>query len=101
MTDEWDQDQNTYKGAETPGGGSGPSNQDDIDKRIEDIKRMVVQGASEAQLRLRKVVDKAGEYWQQAQVAPTAPPPAPKQAASVESSVFANWRICGVGRIGV
>jgi hypothetical protein len=101
MADEWDQDENVYKGTGTPGGDSGPSNQEDIDKRIEDIKRLVVQGASEAQQRLKKVVGKANEYWQQAQTTPTVPPPVPKQAASVEEQRIrqlantwsnANWR---------
>lgn len=108
MADEWDQDQNAYKGT----GGNGPTNgsdnsggqpnQDDIDKRIEDIKRLVAQGASEAQLRLKKVVDRASEYWQQAQTTPTTPPPTPKQATSLEEQRIrqlantwsnANWRV--------
>src|SRR5579885_2499249 len=93
MADEWDteeSDQNAYRGTGGPGGSdstagsnSGWTNQGDIDKRIEDIKRLVAQGASEAQQRIRQVVTRANEYLQQAQTAP-ATPPAPKQATSVE-----------------
>jgi hypothetical protein len=104
MADEWDNDQNAYKGTgggSDRGGSSGSTNQDDIDKRIEDIKRLVVQGASEAQLRFKQVVSRANEYLQQAQTTQT-PPPAPKQAASVEEQRIrqlantwsnANWRV--------
>ena len=39
--------------------------QDDLDKRIEEIRRKVIEGTSEAQMRIKRVVDKAGEFWQQ------------------------------------
>lgn len=70
MGDEWQQ--NPGAGPEQPG-------QDNIDKRIEDIKRLVVQGTNEAQQRLRRVVDKAGTYWQQANVAPS-----PRRSSTIE-----------------
>jgi hypothetical protein len=71
MADEWQQ------GPEA--GGDSP-NQDDIDKRIEEIRKAVIQGASEAQQRIKRVVDKASEYLQQTQV----PPPVPRQPSSIE-----------------
>ncbi|HEU5379638.1 MAG TPA: hypothetical protein VFV38_29800 [Ktedonobacteraceae bacterium] len=40
--------------------------QENIDKRIEDIKRLVIQGASEATRRFSRVAERANEYWQQA-----------------------------------
>ncbi len=40
--------------------------QENIDKRIEDIKRLVIQGASEATRRVSRVAGRANEYWQQA-----------------------------------
>ena len=46
---------------------SGLPNQDELDKRIEEIKRVVVLGANEAQLRLKKAVNKATDYFQQIQ----------------------------------
>ena len=58
---------------------SGWPSQDDLDKRIEDIRRKVIEGTSEAQQRLKRVVDKAGEYWQQ-----TNAPLQPRQAGSAE-----------------
>lgn len=53
MGDEWDQN----PAPEQP-------NFDDLDKRIEEIRRKVIEGTSEAQQRFKRVVDKAGEYWQ-------------------------------------
>src|SRR5436305_10715344 len=69
----------------------------DLDKRLEEIKRTVVQGANEAQQRIRRVVDRAGEYWQKAQT-----PVAPHEATSEEEQRIRqlaymwsneNWRI--------
>src|SRR6266700_6878968 len=89
MADEWE------RGPEAE---SNQPHQDDIDKRIEDIRRVVVQGASEAQQRIKRVVDKANEYWQQTQ----APPPAPRQSSSIEEQRLrqlantwsgGNWRV--------
>jgi hypothetical protein len=68
MGDEW---------AQEPG--SGQPNQEDLDKRIEEIRRKVIEGTSEAQLRLKRVVDKAGEYWQH-----TNTPLETRRASSVE-----------------
>lgn len=70
MGDEWEQ---------RPGTGPGGFNQDDLDKRIEEIRRQVVEGTSEAQQRVKRVIDKASEYWQQAN---TTPPP--RQPLSIE-----------------
>ena len=68
MGDEWEQNPSS----EQP-------NQDDLDKRIEEIRRKVIEGTSEAQMRIKRVVDKAGEYWQQ-----TNTPLEPRHATSVE-----------------
>ena len=79
------------------GYGGGQPDSGDMDKRIEDIKRVVTQGANEAQQRIKRVVDKASEYWQQVQVAPT-----PRQPSSVEEQRIRqlanmwsteNWRV--------
>lgn len=84
-----------------PNKGEPNSNQqfppEDLDKRIEDIRRIVVQGANEAQQRIKRVVDRASDYWQQAQANPT-----PKQASTVEEHRIRqlanmwsnqNWRV--------
>jgi len=47
----------------------GLPNQEELDKRIEEIKRVVVSGANEAQLRLKKAVTRASDYFQQIQTA--------------------------------
>ncbi|HEY7418330.1 MAG TPA: hypothetical protein VH593_24325, partial [Ktedonobacteraceae bacterium] len=71
--------------------------QEDLDKRIEDIRRIVSQGANEAQQRLRRVVDRANEYWQQAQTTQS-----PRHSANVEEYRLRqlvnawsneNWRV--------
>src|SRR6266436_3819784 len=72
MGDEWDQDTGSEPGSEQP-------LQDDLDKRIEDIRRKVIESTSEAQQRIKRVVDKAGGYWQQSNA-----PLAPRRASSVE-----------------
>lgn len=88
MGEDWEQD---------PRSSSGQPGQDDFDKRLEEIKRVVTQGASEAQGRLKRVVGKANEYWQQAQTTP-----APRQATNVEEQRLRqlanawsteNWRV--------
>lgn len=88
MGDEWEQN---------PQPGNGKPGQDDIDKRLEEIRRTVVQGANEAQLRIKRVVEKAGGYWQQAQTVTT-----PHQASSDDEQRIRqlanmwsseNWRI--------
>ncbi len=88
MGDEWKQD---------PDATAGQPNQDDIDKRIEDIKRIVTKGASEVQQRVKRVVDKASDYWQHAQTVST-----PRQPSTVEEQRIRqlanmwsneNWRI--------
>lgn len=90
MADEWEQ------GPEA-GARSNQPNQDDIERRIEDLTRTVVQGASEAQQRIKRAVDKAGEYWQQTQTTPV-----PRKASSVEEQRIrqlanmwsaGNWRV--------
>ncbi len=93
MGDEWKENPQPANGADQP-------NQDDvgdIDKRLEEIKRTVVQGANEAQQRIRRVVDRASEYWQKTQT-----PITPQQASSEEEQRIRqlanmwsneNWRI--------
>ena len=68
MGDEWDQNPTS----EQPF-------QDDLDKRIEEIRRKVIEGTGEAQQRIKRVVDKAGEFWQQ-----TYSPLEPRYASSIE-----------------
>jgi len=86
MGDEWGQN----PASEQP-------NQDDLDKRIEEIRRKVIEGTSEAQLRIKRVVDKAGEFWQQ-----TNTPLEPRRPSSVEEErirhlanmwSIGNWQI--------
>ncbi len=88
MGDEWEQG---------PDATQGQPNQDDIDKRIEDIKRIVTKGANEVQQRVKRVVDKASDYWQHAQTGAT-----PSQPSNVEEQRIRqlanmwsneNWRI--------
>ncbi|HET8840771.1 MAG TPA: hypothetical protein VFN35_04855 [Ktedonobacteraceae bacterium] len=71
-----------------PGQGPQPFNQENIDKRIEDIKRLVIQGASEAQTRFKRVAERANEYWQQANTLPE-----PRRSSNMEDErirQFAN-----------
>jgi hypothetical protein len=88
MGDEWE------NGPEPEANGSGT---DDFEKRLEEIRRMVIQGTSEAQQRLKRVVDKAGSYWQQSNT-----PPQPRQASTSEedrirqlanSWSLGNWQL--------
>jgi hypothetical protein len=72
MGDEWEQDSGTQSGPGWP-------NQVDLDQRIEEIRRKVVEGTSEAQQRIRRIVDKASEFWQQ-----TNAPLEPRRSSSVE-----------------
>ncbi len=90
MGDEWEQ-------GPQPEPGWGQPNRDDMDKRLEDIRRTVVQGASEAQQRIKRVVDRASTYWQQAQT-----PVTPRSASSEEEQRIRqlanmwsneNWRV--------
>jgi len=92
MGNEWEQDPQPQSQP-----GAGQPNQDDRDKRIEDIKRTLYQGANEAQTRIKRVAEKATEYWQQAQTAPT-----PRQASTEEEQRIRqlanswsseNWRV--------
>lgn len=68
MGDEWQEGPN-----------SGWPPQDDLDKRLDEIRRKVIEGTAEAQQRIRRVVDKAGSYWQQSNT-----PLQPRQANSAE-----------------
>lgn len=77
--------------------GPQPLNQENIDKRIEDIKRIVIQGASEAQRRFSRVAERANEYWQH-----TSTMPEPRRSSSMEeerirqlANVWSsgNWQI--------
>jgi hypothetical protein len=88
MGDEWEQGPDATKGQ---------PNQDDIDKRIDDIKRIVTKGAGEVQQRVKRVVDKASDYWQHAQTGATPRQPSNdeeqriRQLANMWSNE--NWRI--------
>ena len=88
MGDEWEQEPKTE---------TGQPHVDDLDKRIDELKRTLIQGANEAQQRLKRVVDKANEYWQQTQTAPQ-----PRQASDIEEQRIrelvnmwsaGNWRV--------
>ncbi len=76
---------------------SGLPNQEEIDKKLEDFKRVMVSGANEAQLRLKRAVDRASDYFQQIQASPAQP-----RAASIEEQRLRqlvdgwsteNWRV--------
>lgn len=86
MGDEWGREYRANDTTNQPG-------PEEMDKRIEDIKRV----ANEAQQRLKRVAGKASDYWQQAQAAPT-----PRQPTSVEEQRIRqlanmwsneNWRL--------
>jgi hypothetical protein len=88
MGEEWEQDANST--SEQP-------NQDEVDKRLEDLKRKVTKGASEAQTRIKRVFNKASDYWQNAQTTLT-----PRQPSSIEEQRIRqladtwsteNWRV--------
>ncbi len=69
--------------------GQGPDprwqpDQEEFDKRLEEIRRALSQGANEAQTRLKQVMNRASEYWQQAQNAPTTPPTPPPSGSTEE-----------------
>src|SRR5260370_18190826 len=93
MGEEWEED---------PHSASDQPNQDEIDKRLEDIKRKVTKGAGEAQERIKRAFNKAGGYWQNAQTTLT-----PRRPSSVEEQRIRqladtwsteNWR--GAGHLG-
>lgn len=80
-----------------PNSASGQPNQDDLEKLLEDIKLKLTQGANEAQLRIKRAFNKAGNYWQSAQT-----PPTPHQPSSAEEQHIRqladiwsteNWRV--------
>jgi len=77
--------------------GSQPFNQENIDKRLEDIKRFVIYGASEATRRINRVAGRANEYWQQANFVPE-----PRRSSNMEEELIrqfanmwssGNWQI--------
>src|SRR3989442_6264152 len=90
MGDEWEQNPQ-------PEPGTGQPNQDEIDKRLEEIKRTVTQGANEAQQRIKRVIDKAGGYWQPAQTGPTPRQPSSEEEQRIRPLAHMwrseNWRI--------
>jgi len=97
MGDEWDQRRYTGEPSQQPSNQPNFPSQEELEKRLEEIRQFVVQGASEAQQRIKRVVDKAGEYWKQVQV-----PQTPRQASSVEEQRIRqlanmwsneNWRV--------
>jgi hypothetical protein len=88
MGDQWDQD---------PHSNTGQQNQENIDRQLEELRRKLTQGATEAQLRLKRVVNKANDYISQAQVTPT-----PHQSSNIEEQRLRqlinawsneNWRV--------
>ena len=88
MGDQWGPD---------PRYNSDQANQENIDKQLEELRRKLAQGATEAQSRLKRVVNKANDYISQAQVTPT-----PRQASNVEEQRLRqlinawsneNWRV--------
>jgi len=90
MGDEWQQ------GPE-PDTQSGWPSQEDLDKRIEEIRRKVIEGTTEAQQRIKRVVDKASTYWQRSNT-----PLQPRQPSSIEeerirhlanSWSLGNWQL--------
>lgn len=108
MGDEWGQkpgEKSDNGGTEQPNSDQGPNansgqpgfDQEEIDRRLAEIRRMVSQGASEAQQRIKRVVEKASDYWQQAQTTPTPREPSNleeqriRQLANMWSTE--NWRI--------
>jgi hypothetical protein len=89
MSNEWEQGSNSAGGS---------FNQHDIDKRIEELSRTLVQSASEVQQRLKRVMDRASLYWQQAQTPPTAPHlptdvEEQRLRQLVNSWAAGNWRV--------
>jgi hypothetical protein len=110
MGDEWEQSPGGYRGepAGEPRGDSSASNtsgqpnwagNEELEKRLEDIRRIVTQGASEAQQRIKRVVDKASDYLRQVQQVPQQGPHTPtsleeqriRQLANLWSNE--NWRV--------
>src|SRR5579863_7204011 len=90
MGDEWKEG----PGPDTQPGGFPP---DDLDKRIEEIRRRVIETTAEAQQRIKRVVDKAGTYWQQSNTQLQ-----PRQPSSIEEErirrlandwSMGNWQI--------
>lgn len=80
-----------------PVAGPQPFNQENIDRRIEDIKRLVIQGANQAQTRFKRVAERANEYWLQANTMPE-----PRHSSNMEeerirqlANVWSsgNWQI--------
>ncbi len=57
---------NSEESSETQSGDPQPFSQENIDKRIDEIRRLVIHGASEATRRFNRVAGRATEYWQQA-----------------------------------
>ncbi len=89
MSNNWDPQDPLFK--------QGQPNREEIDKRLEEIRKAFTQSANEAQQRIRRVVDKASDYWQQAQGAPS-----PRQATNMDEQRIRqlanlwsneNWRV--------
>ncbi len=89
MSDNWEPQDPLFK--------QGQPNREEIDKRLEEVKKVFSQSANEAQQRIKRVVDKAGNYWQGAQTQPT-----PRQATSLDEQRIRqlanlwsneNWRV--------
>jgi hypothetical protein len=100
MGDEWEQNPEPMPQQPQAQPGTGQPSQDEIDRRLEEIKRSVTQGASEATQRIKRVVDKAGAYWQQT-LTPATPVTARQASSEEEQRIrqlanmwsLENWRI--------
>lgn len=97
--DEWDavNPQQAPDGQKTPDTQSAPEAQPFSQENIEKIKRLVIQGASEAQRRFTRVAGRATEYWQQANAVPE-----PRRSSNMEEERIrqlanmwssGNWQI--------
>ena len=80
MGDEWEQD----NGSEP---GSGQPYQDDLDKRIEEIRRKVIEGTSEAQQRIKRVVESIYRWW-------NAVPAYARETSAISKTAFTAQKSC-------
>lgn len=91
------QDPRRYTGEPDPNATPKQPGPDSLEINLDDLRRVVTQGANEAQQRIKRVVDKANDYWRQVQE-----PPAPRQPTSMEeqrvrqlANIWSNdnWRV--------
>ena len=88
------------QGGPKPNGYTPPGGQP-FNLQLDDIRRALVQGANEAQVRIKSMVDKASDYWQQQQQQQSTTPVV-KESTSVEeqrirqlANIWSrdNWRV--------